>query len=279
MITTASVALIADYYQGATRNRVMGWQAACMGLGGVLSLLVGGALATRSGQLPFAIYLVGFAVLPLVLRLPPPQAVQPMLWIGDQPLETVQPLPMATIVLIYGLTTVTMLIFYLIPVQLAFYIKALGFGGSWEAGIGIATTTLASALASLSYAQIKTRLSFSKVLLCLYLLMASGYGVIATAPNYPVMLVGLFIVGLGVGLALPNMNVWINAKTPAGQRGQAIGGLTACIFLGQFLSPWVVQPVVERLSLRSAYSIPAEVLLGMALVIGWGCLTRQTWFD
>jgi MFS family permease len=186
---------------------------------------------------------------------------------------------MATIVLIYGLTTVTMLIFYLIPVQLAFYIKALGFGGSWEAGIGIATTTLASALASLSYAQIKTRLSFSKVLLCLYLLMASGYGVIATAPNYPVMLVGLFIVGLGVGLALPNMNVWINAKTPAGQRGQAIGGLTACIFLGQFLSPWVVQPVVERLSLRSAYSIPAEVLLGMALVIGWGCLTRQTWFD
>jgi MFS family permease len=279
LITTASVALVADYYQGATRNRVMGWQAACMGLGGVVSLLLGGALATRSGQLPFAIYLVGVAVLPLVLRLPPVPPAQPMLRAQDEPLPMTKPLPRGTIALIYGLTVVTMLIFYLIPVQLAFYLKTLGFGSSWEAGIGIATTTLASAVASLSYARLKTRLSFGKVLLCLYLLMASGYGVMATAPNYAVILIGLLIVGLGVGLALPNMNVWINAKTPVGQRGRAIGGLTACLFLGQFLSPWAVQPLVERLSLRAAYGVPAQVLLGMALVIGWGCLTRQRWFD
>jgi MFS family permease len=72
---------------------------------------------------------------------------------------------------------------------------------------------------------------------------------------------------LGVGLVLPNMNIWLNAKTPPEQRGKVLGGLTTCIFLGQFCSPFIVQPIAQRFSLQYAYMIAAGVLFLLALTI------------
>jgi MFS family permease len=269
MITTTSATLIADYFQGPERTRVLGVQAAAMGFGGVVFLLLGGAVAGLNWRYPFLIYLVAFAVLPLVLKLEEPKRepqLRPVHFELPSSNDGPQTLPLGTIALVYVLTTLTMLIFYMVPVQLPFYIKQLGFGGSWEAGLAIALCTLASAMASLTYAKVKANLSFSKVLMCLFFLLASGYGVIANAPSYNIVVLGLLIAGLGVGLVLPNMNVWLNAKTPIALRGKVLGGLTTCIFFGQFCSPLVVQRVVLSSSLQGAYSIAAGVLFLLGLI-------------
>jgi MFS family permease len=162
----------------------------------------------------------------------------------------------------------------MIPVQMPFYVKAMGFGGGKEAGIAIAMATLGSAVASIAYAKLKSNLSFTKVLMCLYFLMASGYGVIANASNYGLLLLGLVIAGLGLGLVLPNVNVWLNAKTPPDQRGKVLGGLTTCLFLGQFCSPLVVQPIAQVVPLAGTYSLAAGVLFLLALLIAAVLLTR-----
>jgi MFS family permease len=263
MIATASATLLGDYFQGPERTRIMGLQAAAMGFGGVLFLLWSGAIATYSWRFPFAIYLLAFAVLPLVFRLPEPDA-PPHFELPDRDHPA---LPLTTIVMIYGLTAITMLLFYMVPVQLPFYIKAAGFGGSWEAGQAIALCTLASAITSLFYARIKARLRFSKVLMGLFCCMASGYGMIANAPTYGVLLLGLILAGAGLGCLLPNMNVWLNAITPPAQRGKVLGGLTSCLFLGQFCSPLVVQPIAQQFGLASAYTIAAGVLFMLGLMI------------
>jgi MFS family permease len=271
MVTTASAALIADYYQGPKRVKVMGTQAAAMGIGGIVFVLFGGLLSDVSWRLPFLIYLVAFAVLPLVWRLPEPLGLR-----QEMPLEASsgKPMPWVTIAILYALTFVTMLIFYMIPVQMPFYVKAMGFGGGKEAGIAIAMATLGSAVASIAYAKLKSNLSFAKVLMCLYFLMASGYGVIANASNYGLLLTGLVIAGLGLGLVLPNVNVWLNAKTPPEQRGKVLGGLTTCLFLGQFCSPLVVQPIARLVPMAGTYSLAAGVLFLLALLIAAVQLTR-----
>ncbi len=271
MVTTASAALIADYYQGPKRVKVMGTQAAAMGIGGIVFVLFGGLLSDVSWRLPFLIYLVAFAVLPLVWRLPEPLGLR-----QEMPLEASsgKAMPWVTIGVLYALTFVTMLIFYMIPVQMPFYVKAMGFGGGKEAGIAIATATLGSAVASIAYAKLKSNLSFAKVLMCLYFLMASGYGVIANASNYGLLLTGLVIAGLGLGLVLPNVNVWLNAKTPPEQRGKVLGGLTTCLFLGQFCSPLVVQPIARLVPMAGTYSLAAGVLFLLALLIAAVLLTR-----
>jgi MFS family permease len=266
MIATSSAALFADYFQGPERMRMMGFQAAAMGGGGVVFLLAGGAMATQYWRFPFLIYLFAFVVLPLVLQLPESDQTAPAHFaLPDRggPLT----LPMGTIGLIYALTVVTMMIFYMVPVQLPFYIKAMGFGGSWEAGEAIAICTLASAIAALGYAQLRASLSFSKVLLCLFCFMASGYGIVANAPSYGILILGLLIVGIGVGLLLPNLNLWLTTQTPAAQRGKILGGLTSCLFLGQFISPLAIQPIAQHLGLQSAYTIAAGLLFLIGLTI------------
>jgi MFS family permease len=271
MVTTASAALIADYYHGPQRVKVMGTQAAAMGIGGVFFVLFGGVLSDISWRLPFLIYLVAFAVLPLVWRLPEPLGRH-----HQMPIEASsgQAMPWVTIGILYALTFITMLIFYMIPVQLPFYVQSMGFGGGKEAGIAIAMATVGSAAASIAYAKLKSSLSFSKVLMCLYFLMASGYGVIANASSYVLLLLGLVIAGLGLGLVLPNVNVWLNAKTPPEQRGKVLGGLTTCLFLGQFCSPLVVQPIARLVPLAGTYSLAAGVLFLLALLIAAVLLTR-----
>jgi MFS family permease len=223
-------------------------------------------MATQYWRFPFLIYLLAFVVLPLALQLPESdQTAPPHFDLPDRGgLETLQ---IGTIGAIYGLTVVTMMIAYMVPVQLPFYIKAMGFGGSWEAGETIALCTLAGAIAALGYAQLKGRLSFSKVLLCLCCLLASGYGILANATSYGILILGLLIAGTGIGLLLPNLNVWLTTQTPAAQRGKILGGLTSCIFLGQFISPLVVQPIVDRWGLQSAYTIAAGGLFLMGLTI------------
>jgi MFS family permease len=273
MITTTSVALIADYFQGPERTRVMGLQAAAMGFGGVGFLLVGGAVATVSWRGPFAIYLLAFPVLPLVLKLREPDRQKPQtITVGRRN----QRFPFITIGVLYLLMMLTMMIFYMVPVQLPYYIKMAGFGGSFEAGVAIALCTLASALSSLSYAKLKANWSFTRVLMCLFFLLASGYGILANAPNYGILLLGLVVAGLGVGLVLPNINVWLNAKTPAAQRGKVLGGLTTCVFLGQFCSPLVVQAIGQRFTLQYTFNMAAGVLFLLGLLVATKLVIQPT---
>ncbi|HJK75528.1 MAG TPA: MFS transporter, partial [Methanocorpusculum sp.] len=66
-LTTATTALITEYYTGASRAKVLGYQSAAMGLGILILETGGGSLAEISWREPFLIYLVGFVILAGVL--------------------------------------------------------------------------------------------------------------------------------------------------------------------------------------------------------------------
>jgi MFS family permease len=273
-IMTTSIALIADYYQGPKRNQVMGIQAAFMGYGGVVFLTLGGFLADISWRVPFSIYLSAFAIFPLVifcLTEPQVEAQQNSVLLEEANAK----LPVGTIALIYALTFLTMVVFYMIPVQLPFYLKSLGQVSNTQTGLAIAASTLASAIVSMRYGKIKTHLSFTGVLICLYLLLGLGYVTISWAASYPFVLLGLVIAGSGLGLLLPNMNVWLNAKTPIASRGRVLGGLTTCMFLGQFCSPIVSQPIAQKIGLGVTYGVAGVAMWVLAIVLVGASVKRR----
>jgi MFS family permease len=300
-IMTAATALIADYYIGPKREQVMGLQAAFMGYGGVVFLVLGGVLADLGWRFPFAIYLVAFVLCGLVLLfITEPQSVLGArgggLQSGDslvgQPQaspmsdgsmrdgealqgdRTLQSLPnaelapptalpsaaLALIATIYLLMFASMVAFYLVPVQLPFYLKSLAPVTNAHVGVAIASLTLASALVSMNYRRIKAHFTFGGILVLVYLCMGIGYGIIASArPSdaiaqpYATVLVGLIIAGAGLGLLMPNMNVWLSAMVPPMARGRWLSGLTTALFLGQFFSPIVSQPAIARVGLGATY--------------------------
>jgi hypothetical protein len=55
--------------------------------------------------------------------------------------------------------------------------------------------------------------------------------------------------------------MWVMKITPPQIRGREIGKLTTFWFLGQFLSPIIIFPVLKILSLSSTFMVAAGVLL------------------
>jgi MFS family permease len=97
--------------------------------------------------------------------------------------------------------------------------------------------------------------------------MGLGSVIIALSTGYNGTLLGLLVSGIGLGLIVPNLNVWLVTIVPAAIRGRAVGGLTTAIFLGQFISPILMQPVASRAGLASAFAVAGGVSLLLGLVL------------
>jgi MFS family permease len=75
------------------------------------------------------------------------------------------------------------------------------------------------------------------------------------------VLPGLALVGIGLGLIIPNAFALAADRTAEEVRGRAMGGVTASLFLGQFLSPFFSEPVVRAWGLRPAFFLGGVVAL------------------
>ena len=265
-IMTGVTTLIADYYTGQKRAGFMGLQAAFMGLGGVLFLSVGGFIADLNWRFPFLIYFSAWVILIAIafaLYEPKREAVNSNINSAE---SAKVKLPIAVLAMIYGVALFYMVAFYLIPVQLPFYLKNISNASASASGLAIAASTLASSIASLRYGFVKKRLGFVSIVVTAFAIAAVGYLIIGIAASYNIVLIGLIVSGLGFGLLMPNLNVWLSSIVPDVSRGKALGGLTTFFFLGQFLSPIVSQPITNSVGLGRTYVFTGVALLILAIV-------------
>jgi MFS family permease len=157
------------------------------------------------------------------------------------------------------------IIFFLIPVQIPFYLKNLGVEKNVLIGMAIAVSTLFSAISSISYSRIKGLFSFHTIFIVGYSLMAIAYLLVAMAHSYLLVLFAMMFAGLGMGMMIPNTNIWVMKIAPPEIRGKEIGKLTTFWFFGQFLSPIVLFPLISALSLSGTFLVASGVLLLLSL--------------
>lgn len=132
-IMTASVTLVADYFEGDQRTSFLGLQAGFMAFGGFIFLTAGGFLAGISWRGPFFIYLFALVLLPGVLwSLYEPQRGS----LISKNMPDV-PMPWAALALIYGFAFVGMIVFYMVPVQLPFYLEQRFSATPAQSGLAI----------------------------------------------------------------------------------------------------------------------------------------------
>lgn len=264
-IMVSATTLIADYYKGDVRANFMGLQAAFMGFGGVLFLSVGGFIADISWRLPFLIYLFSWLLLPTMLAIyePPRPTGDPL----SNAAVSRSSLPMKLLGLIYGSVLLQQIAFYMIPVQLPFHLQQVADVGASQTGLAIACATLFSALASMRYGKVKRRLSFISILAIAFGLMGLGYIGLGLVSDYGLVLLILVPAGIGLGLMMPNLNVWIANEVPDAMRGRALGGLTTFMFLGQFLSPIAAQPLRQGIGMAATYGLTGVLLATLAAMV------------
>lgn len=260
MSMTIVITLIADYFEGMERQKFVGLQIAFMSMGGILFIGLGGILSDIGWRYPFLIYLSALLILPLsIMYLREPPAL-----VKTNEINKVVKAPNIIWMLFFN-TMIMWIIFFLIPVQIPFHLKGLGVEKNSLIGAAIATSTLFSAVSSFSYSKIKQRFSFLSIFSVGYLFMAAGFGCIAISNTYIMVVIAMMLSGLGMGMMIPNTNMWVMKIVPPEIRGKEIGKLTTFWFLGQFLSPIIIFPVLNVLSVSSTFMLAAGFLLLMSI--------------
>ncbi len=248
MSMTIVITLIADYFEGIERQKFVGVQIAFMSLGGIIFIGIGGILANIGWRYPFLLYLSSLVVLPLSIAfLREPQKPTP----GGQS-TSLQTAP-DIIWLLFFNTLLMWVLFFLIPVQIPFYLKAMGIEKNSLIGAAIAASTASSAFSSFSYSRIRSHFGFLTIFAFGYLLLAAGFLSISLATSYLFVIIGTMLAGFGMGMMIPNTNMWVMKLAPPEIRGKEIGKLTTFWFLGQFLSPIVTFPLLQALSLSASF--------------------------
>ena len=117
------------------------------------------------------------------------------------------------------------------------------------------------ALSSMVYGKVAVRLDRITVLVIALTLIGLGYTLMAMASGLVLLYAGLVAAGVGIGLMVPNLYVWLASEAPQSARGRVLGGFTTALFLGQFLSPILSQPVTIAYDVRAVFILAAALAL------------------
>ena len=264
---STATALIGDYYAGTARNRFMGLQAAFMAFGGLVLLTSGGLLAELHWRAPFAAYGLAFVAIPMVLL----YLFEPERAERHGSAKPQAPTPWRTwmaIALLLVAAVLNSVAFYINPTQLPYYLKSLGVPAPTVAGLTLGTSALVMGLAALRYSSVLGLLGLRWSFCLGFGLMAIGFGLTAAANSYWLVFVGMIFFGLGLGVTMPGQGTGAMMLAPPALRGQVAGGLTACVFLGQFLSPLISTPIAERFGIATAFAVSSCLVAGLAVIAG-----------
>jgi len=258
---TTLTALVGDYFHGKARARFASLQSMSMSLGAMVFVGVGGLLADVSWRLVFLVYLAGWlVVIPTLLYLREPAHRHVA---GGADADSA-PIAWRRVAASYAITFFALVVFYMTPVQVPFLVRELGVRSSAAAGFVIVLSSLAAAAGALLYARVSRRNGVFAIFGWSFGLIAAGYALIGSATSYAVVLPGALVSGLGVGLFFPNSYLWLLSLAPARLRGRLSGGLTTAVFIGQFFSPLLAQPLIAAVSLSWAFVITAGLAAAVA---------------
>ncbi|GAB2773014.1 MFS transporter [Amycolatopsis magusensis] len=270
-IMTTATALLADHHPPAEHGRVLGLQGAAMGFGGVVAMLLGGVLGELSWRGPFAVYLLAVPVLFLVLRHVPeaPVAAPPA---DGEPVGSPWTWPLLGL---YALTFLSITSFYVIPTQAPFWLAEVGGAGPVVTGALIAAVNLVMTAVGLNFGRLRARWDFRALAVAMFATYAVGLLLVGTAGNLWTATAGMLVVGIGVGLSNPTLNGWTVASVDPGARTRALGLLTSALFLGQFSSPLLAQPIAGAAGLGGTFLVAGALGAVVALVLTAVALTRR----
>lgn len=261
---TTMTALVGDYYSGEARGRFASLQSVAMSIGAMAFVVLGGVLVDRDWRLPFLLYLSGWAVLvPAALYLHEPHRAATAQGERGDATE----LAPRQVLAAYAITFFAVAMFYMTPAQLPFLIRTIGVNSGLAAGVAVGTSSLLAAVGSAVFPRFRRLTGVLGVYAWAFGFMACGYALVGSASSFALVLAGVVTSGVGVGLFFPNGTLWVLSLAPPRLRGRIVGGLTASIFLAQFASPLLLEPVVARTSLGHAFLLAAGTMAALALAL------------
>jgi len=248
ILMIVSTSLVGDYFKGDERHKFMGLQGVFIAVGGVIFVVGGGMLSDINWRYSFAIYLIGFILIPLVYRFLNEKIINSTQQEEQEDLNS-------NILFIYFLAFLLMLVFYILPTQIPFLImNHFGSSGTLTGSI-IATAFISNAIGAIAFRKLKQKFTHNQIYIIGMSIIAFGFIGIGLVTNVYFFFLTAPIMGFGGGVLMTNMTAWMLSVTHHTKRIQSSGYLTSALFLGQFFSPILFHPLVSKVSIDKFFII------------------------
>ncbi|KAF1065161.1 MFS transporter [Burkholderia gladioli] len=270
MIMTAGTGLISTLYEGKARLTMMARQGMSIELGGVIFLFVSGLLATIGWRWPFALYLLAWALLLVVIRHVPVT--------GDVPPELEHQVPQrisSALQIVYFAAFFTMVSFFTGVIMLPMRLHEIGVSPA-RIGYFLSFVSLVAVGAAGAMPRLASRFGENGILMAGFLCYAIAHGCFALANGVPGFVAGGILLGCGFGLTVPLVNHMTVERSHAQERGRDLAYLSMAIFSGQFASSFMeyVPGNAPRIFVAAAM---LAVLVMIGLAIGIRRRAEQRW--
>lgn len=260
-ILAAGTALIGDLFQGDAREKWFAIQGGTATLVAVVLISVSGALGETGWRTPFLIYAAPLVIFVLAAKFISEPSRSGVVMDGAKAGVRWQNLAKICLVTFFAAVA-----FYVVLIQLPFLLVDRGFAEPSRVALGVAAGAITAPLGAYLFRRLARCAVVTKLAIS-FALSAVGLTVIVVTPNYPTMLVGAAINGIGSGLALPTLMTWAMGGLRLEQRGRVAGFWNGTFFLGQFLSPLLFIGLAGQAGGRApAMAVFAAALGGAALV-------------
>jgi MFS family permease len=261
------LALAAAYYDGMQRSKVIGFAVAASTVVGMLALALGGGLVELGGwRAPFAMYLVGAVTLlvawasihgPFHKRVRTgkvPGAASPLALIAQ-----LWPVYLALVVISIGT--------FMPSAGGPFLLKANGIARPGLQGLMLSIGSASAFFTAAGYGFLRRWLSDWALFMLVAGLMGAGLAAAAPQHAWFALLAAFLVVGIGTGFKSPVAASILMAQAPPHVRAAAAGLNFSCIFLGQFLGPFVLRLLVGPFGIQGTFLAVGGALAVTAIAI------------
>lgn len=235
LLLPLSTSLIADFFVGDERTKMMGYSNAVSNLGGIFATLVSGWLATIHWRYVFSTYLIAVIVLILVLiGLPEPPS--------RRTYKVSSYFFNKEVIILAILSLLLNIAFFCVLTNMAQFIENENIGKSDSSGLAISFVSIGGFLGGLLLQKISYFFKHLKVPFGIGF-MSVGFLVLSGSNSLFVVVTSTFFIGFGLGILKPLIFLTTTEVTPHFSNAFAISIVSSSIYLGKFLSPFVLSLV------------------------------------
>lgn len=258
-IMTGASALLGDYYSYggfSRRENALSWQGFFCAIGGAIFISIAGYLSSYSWRYPFLVYGLGILITLLAFM----YLFEPRKFKFYNHTEMEAKANYWQFFPIYFIGFFIMVIYYISPTQLPYYIEEhLGLDPKYI-GVSMSVSAFCYGFFSLSYKVIVKVLNIKQIYILTLFIVGTSFLLLYFIHSYVNILISLALLGMGGGIMLVNNSAYLFSICPENARARAYGILASCIFLGQFLSPIISQPIVRQIGLIPMFLVWAVVI-------------------
>jgi MFS family permease len=238
IMLTTSYAVVAEYFSGSARLRMLGFCGGAGAFSSILILFIAGRMVDSFGwRSVFLLFLPGAVAMPFAFfgmhaGLPQQGERVQLSW---RPILALWRVWILQIGFTIGM--------YMSVIQVPFLATAKGVVSASTISMLVAATSVAATLVAVFHGAIRRVLNVQGMFVLMSLAFGAGLVICGIANGLPLFLFGAAVLGIGAGSVEPTVMSRAFSETPELLHDRVAGAAIAALFAGQFLNPIVVHPV------------------------------------